>query len=448
MPLAARMRPRTLDEFVGQEHLLGPGHVLRRIVETGRLGSLILWGPPGVGKTTLANLLAGATGGTVHHLSAVTAGVADLRKLVEAAGQGPRGSLVLVLDEVHRWSKTQQDALLPAVEDGRLVLIGLTTENPYFDLVPALRSRLRILRLEPLTPAQVRALLERALADPERGLGALALTIAPEALDLLVEASGGDARTALNGLEAAAALASTTPGADSTSGIPAPDPRPPTPDPRPPAPITVDDVSEAIQRRALRYDRAGDDHYQTISAFIKSIRGSDPDAAVFWLAKMLAAGEDPRFIARRLTIAASEDIGNADPVGLMLAMDAYQAVERVGMPEAGIILAHAVTYCASAPKSNAAYLALSAAQAAIEAGANLEVPLHLRNASFGGAKALGYGRGYDYAHDFAEGDPRRYRQRHLPEGVSGPFYEPTTHGRERAIKERLDEIRRIRQLAP
>ncbi|MCC6629859.1 MAG: replication-associated recombination protein A [Chloroflexi bacterium] len=441
MPLAARMRPRALDEFVGQEHLLGPGHVLRRIVETGRLGSLILWGPPGVGKTTLANLLASATGGTVHHLSAVTAGVADLRKLVAEAGQSPRGSLALVLDEVHRWSKTQQDALLPAVEDGRLVLIGLTTENPYFDLVPALRSRLRILRLEPLTPDQVRALLERALADPERGLGALALTIAPAALDLLVEASGGDARTALNGLEAAAALAATPPGAS-------PDLNSPTPDPRPPAPITVEIVSEAIQRRALRYDRAGDDHYQTISAFIKSIRGSDPDAAIFWLAKMLAAGEDPRFIARRLTIAASEDIGNADPVGLMLAMNAYQAVERVGMPEAGIILAHAVTYCASAPKSNAAYLALLAAQRAIEAGANLEVPLHLRNASFGGAKALGYGRGYDYAHDFAEGDPRRYRQRHLPEGVSGPFYEPTMHGRERAIKERLDDIRRIRQLAP
>jgi putative ATPase len=420
VPLAARMRPRTLDEYVGQEHLLGPARVLRRIIETGRLGSLILWGPPGVGKTTLAGLLVSALGRTAHHLSAVTAGVADLRKLVDAAERVPRGRLVLVLDEVHRWSKTQQDALLPAVEDGRLVLIGLTTENPYFDLVPALRSRLRILRLEPLTPAQVRLIVERALADAARGLGDLGLTIAPEALDLLVEASGGDARVALNGLEAAAAIAGRG------------------------GQITVELAGEAIQRRALRYDRAGDDHYQTISAFIKSIRGSDPDAAVFWLAKMLAAGEDPRFIARRLVIAASEDIGNADPVGLMLATSAYEAVERVGMPEAGIILAHAVTYCASAPKSNAAYRALLKAQAAIEAGANLEVPLHLRNASFGGARALGYGQGYDYAHDFAEGDPRRYRQRHLPAGVAGPFYEPTAHGRERQLKERLDEIRRIR----
>jgi putative ATPase len=267
-------------------------------------------------------------------------------------------------------------------------------------------------------------LLERALADGERGLGELELTIDPAALDLLVEASGGDARTGLNGLEAAAAIAGQG------------------------GQVTAELVGEAIQRRALRYDRAGDDHYQTISAFIKSIRGSDPDGAVFWLAKMLAAGEDPRFIARRVCIAASEDIGNADPVGLMLATSAYEAVERVGMPEAGIILAHAVTYCASAPKSNAAYLALKKAQAAIEAGATLEVPLHLRNASFGGARALGYGQGYAYTHDYPEGDPRRYRQRHLPEGVVGPFYEPTTHGRERQIKERLDEIRRLRDGTP
>lgn len=423
VPLAARMRPRALDEYVGQEHLLGPGRVLRRMVETGALGSLILWGPPGTGKTTLAGLIVTAPGRTVHHLSAVTAGVADLRKLVDGAKGMAPGQTVLILDEVHRWSKTQQDALLPAVEEGRIVLIGLTTENPYFDLVPALRSRVRILRLEPLTAEQVRAILERALTDRERGLGALGLTAAPAALDLLVEASGGDARAALNGLEAAAALARAA---------------------EPPGPITAEQVGEAIQRRALRYDRAGDDHYQTISAFIKSIRGSDPDAAVFWLAKMLAAGEDPRFIARRLVIAASEDVGNADPVGLLLATAAYEAVERVGLPEGGIILAHAVTYCAMAPKSNAAYLALKKAQAVVEAGANLEVPLHLRNASFGGARDLGYGQGYTYTHDFPEGDPRRYRQHHLPEGVAGPFYEPTTHGREKQIKERLDEIRRQR----
>jgi putative ATPase len=421
VPLAARLRPTTLDEFVGQEHLLGPGRVLRRIAETGRGGSLILWGPPGTGKTTLAGLLAARLGTRGFHLSAVTAGVADLRKVIEAAGAASRGSVVLVLDEVHRWSKTQQDALLPAVEDGRLTLIGLTTENPYFDLVPALRSRLRIVRLEPLTPAQVRLILERALADAERGLGDPRLTIEPAALDFLVEASGGDARTALNGLDAAAALLGPAGGV-----------------------ITPELVGEAVQRRALRYDRAGDDHYQTISAFIKSIRGSDPDAAIFWLAKMLAAGEDPRFIARRIVIAAAEDVGNADPVGLMLATAAYEAVERVGMPEGGIILAQAVTYCASAPKSNASYMALKQAQAAIEGGANLEVPLHLRNVSFSGARALGHGQGYDYAHDYAEGDPRRYRQRHLPEGVTGPFYQPTTHGRERQIKERLDEIRKAR----
>jgi putative ATPase len=453
MPLAARMRPRTLDEFVGQEHLLGEGRVLRRTVETGRLGSLILWGPPGVGKTTLANLLADTAGRPVHHLSGVTAGVADLRKLVDATGRGGGSSLVLVLDEAHRWTKTQQDALLPAVEDGRVILIGLTTENPYFDLVPALRSRLRILRLEPLTGDQLRALLARALTDRARGLGDLHLTLTPDALELLVDASGGDARTALNGLEAAAALASgqASDVRRQASGEPGVSEQSPETTQlaarstqHSPTPISVETVAEAIQRRALRYDRAGDDHYQTISAFIKSIRGSDPDAAVFWLAKMLAAGEDPRFIARRIVIAASEDIGNADPVGLMLATSAYEAIERVGMPEAGIILAHAVTYCASAPKSNAAYLALKAAQATIEAGANLEVPLHLRNASFGGAKGLGYGQGYAYAHDYAEGDPRRYQQRHLPDGVNGPFYEPTTHGRERAIKERLDEIRRLR----
>lgn len=416
-PLAARLRPRHLDDFVGQTHLLGTGKVLRRSLETGQLGSLILWGPPGTGKTTLAGLIVAALGRPAHHLSAVTAGVADLRKLVDTAQKSPERSLILILDEVHRWSKTQQDALLPAVEEGRLTLIGLTTENPYFDLVPALRSRLRILRLEPLADADIRLILERALTDRETGLGQQALQVEPAALDLLVETSGGDARTALNGLEAAASLGS---------------------------PITAELVAEAIQRRALRYDRAGDDHYQTISAYIKSIRGSDPDAAVFWLAKMLAAGEDPRFIARRLVIAAAEDVGNADPVGLLLSTAAYEAVERVGLPEAGLILAQATTYCASVAKSNAAAKALWAAQAAIEAGANLEVPLHLRNASFSGAKALGYGREYDYAHDFAEGDPRRYRQRHLPDGVTGPFYAPTTHGRERPIKERLDEIRRQR----
>jgi putative ATPase len=412
-PLAIRLRPQTLDEYAGQAHLMGEGKPLRRAIEQDRLGSMILWGPPGTGKTTLAWLIARRTRAHFASLSAVTDGVADLRRVIDEARQrrqmGQR--TVLLVDEVHRWSKAQQDALLPYVEDGTVILVGATTENPYFDVVAPLRSRLRIFRLEPLSDGDVRTLVTRALEDPQRGLGGRGISLQPEALEAIVRLSGGDARMALNALEAAA-LALPADGGE----------------------VTAEAVAEATQRRQVRYDKTGDDHYQTVSAFIKSLRGSDPDAAVFYLAKMLAAGEDPRFIARRMVILASEDVGNADPQGLLVATAAAEAVERIGLPEAGLTLAQAATYLAAAPKSNRAADALWRAQAAIEAGANTEVPLHLRNASFGGARSLGYGQGYRYAHDF---QGAYVEQRHLPEGVDGPFYEPGDEGYEREIGARM-----------
>ncbi|MGH2355062.1 MAG: replication-associated recombination protein A, partial [Chloroflexota bacterium] len=335
---------------------------------------------------------------------------------------------VLLVDEVHRWSKAQQDALLPYVEDGTVILVGATTENPYFDVIAPLRSRLRLFRLEPLSDEDVRQVVLRALEDRERGLGGQAIAVQPDALDQIVAISGGDARIALNALEAASLGAEPVetppPAAEATSVHPGAETRV----------ITPELVAEATQRRQVRYDKAGDDHYQTISAFIKSLRGSDADAAVFYLAKMLAAGEDPRFIARRMVILASEDVGNADPQGLVVATAAAEAVERIGLPEAGLNLAQAATYLATAPKSNRAAQALWSAQAAIEAGANTEVPLHLRNASFGGARALGYGQGYKYAHDY---DGAHVTQRYLPDGVDQRFYEPGEQGYERSIAERL-----------
>ncbi len=427
-PLAARLRPQTLDEIVGQEHLLGPGRALRQAIEQGRIGSLVLWGPPGTGKTSLAQVIVRRLGARSVSLSATSAGLADLRQALEEARrlrrQGQR--LVLVVDEVHRWSRAQQDALLPAVEEGLVTLIGLTSENPFFGLIPALRSRLRVFRLEPLSRAALAQVLERALRTPERGLGHLAVQIEPAARDLLLDTAGGDARVLLNTLEAAVTLGQ-----------------------QPDGQVRIDRavVQEALQRRPVRYDRAGDDHYQTISAFIKSVRGSDPDAAVFWLAKMLAAGEDPRFIARRLAILAAEDIGLADPQALLIAEAALRAVSEIGMPESGLILAEATLYLATAPKSNRAARALWAAQQAIEQGAPLEVPRHLRPASFHGAAALGYGAGYEYSHDFAADDPRRYRQRYLPEGVDGPFYEPGDQGYEATVARRLDVWRALRAAA-
>ena len=373
-PLAARMRPRTPAEFVGQRHLVGPGRALQKVLDRGALPSLILWGPAGTGKTTLAYILADAVGAEIVTLSAVSSGVADARKVIE----GARGGLfktVLFVDEVHRWSKAQQDVLLPAVEQGTVTLIGATTENPYFSLNTPLLSRCLLLRLEPLDAEDIAALVQRALTDEERGLGAQHLTIDEDAMEHLVTISGGDARMALTGLEAAS-MAAQEDGA---------------------ATISLDLVADAVQRKAIVYDRQGDAHYDVVSAFIKSIRGSDPDAALFWLARMLEAGEDPRFIVRRLIVHASEDIGLADPMALLQATAAAHAVEHVGLPEARLNLAQATIYLARAPKSNSVYTALAAAQE--DALGAEPVPAHLRDASYGGARALGHGKGYIYPHD-------------------------------------------------
>ena len=400
-PLAARMRPRTPEEFVGQKHLVGPGKALSKLIGTGKLPSIILWGPAGSGKTTLAHLLADAVGAEVVQMSAVSSGVADARKVM----QGARGGLfktVLFIDEVHRWSKSQQDVLLPAVEDGTITLIGATTENPYFSLNTPLLSRCLLLRLEPLAEDDLRALLRRALADGDRGLGGLHLTIADDAVEHLVTIAGGDARMALTGLEAAAFAAD-------AAGESA---------------ITLDLAADAVQRKAIVYDRQGDAHYDVISAFIKSIRGSDPDAALFWLARMLEAGEDARFIARRLIVHASEDIGLADSHALLVAVAAAHAVEHVGLPEARLNLAQATIYLARAPKSNSVYTALAAAQE--DALSAEPVPAHLRDASYKGARTLGHGQGYVYPHDrpghFAEQDYR-------PVAYEGRrYYEPSGMG--------------------
>src|ERR1700675_3341230 len=373
-PLAARMRPRSFEEFAGQGHLLGPGKALSKLVEKGNLPSIILWGPAGSGKTTLAYLLSAAVGADLMRLSAVSSGVADARKIMEGAKDGLFRT-VLFVDEVHRWSKAQQDVLLPAVEAGTVTLIGATTENPYFSLNTPLLSRCLLLRLEPLGSSDVATLLKRALEDPDRGLGGLHLSITDEALDHLVEIAGGDARMALMGLEAAALAAS---GAGDSE-------------------ITRDLAADAVQRKAVVYDRQGDAHYDVISAFIKSIRGSDPDAALFWLARMLEAGEDARFIARRMIVHASEDIGLADPRALLIASAAAHAVEHVGLPEARLNLAEAAIYLARAPKSNSVYTAL--ARAMEDAASADAVPEHLRDSSYPGAKRLGHGKGYKYPHD-------------------------------------------------
>ncbi len=400
-PLAARMRPRTPAEFVGQRHLVGPGRALQKVLDRGALPSLILWGPAGTGKTTLAYILADAVGAEIVTLSAVSSGVADARKVIE----GARGGLfktVLFVDEVHRWSKAQQDVLLPAVEQGTVTLIGATTENPYFSLNSPLLSRCLLLRLEPLGHDDVVALIQRALTDEERGLGAQHLSIDEDAVEHLVTISGGDARMALTGLEAAALAAAE----DATSTI------------------TLDLVADAMQRKAIVYDRQGDAHYDVISAFIKSIRGSDPDASLFWLARMLEAGEDPRFIARRLIVHASEDIGLADPMALLQATAAAQAVEHVGLPEARLNLAQATIYLARAPKSNSVYVALGAAQE--DALGAEPVPAHLRDASYGGARVLGHGKGYVYPHD----EPGHWvEQRYRPEGYDDHrYYRPSNMG--------------------
>ena len=403
-PLAARLRPKNLDEVVGQEHLLGPGKPLRALIEADRLSSVILWGPPGTGKTTISQLIARTTSKAFEQLSAVSASVKDVREIAAGAqerlamrGQGT----ILFLDEVHRFNKSQQDALLPSVESGLLVLIGATTENPFFEVNAPLRSRSTLFRLEPLSRDAIRTLIER-------GLVALGTTSTPDAVDLLTERSGGDGRQVLTSLEVAAALSH-------------------------PNQVLVEHVEAALGTSALRYGR--DDHYDVVSAFIKSLRGSDPQAATYYLARMLEAGEDARFIVRRMVIFASEDIGLADPTSLMIAVAAAHALEHVGLPEAELNLAHAAIHLATAPKSNRAALAIWGARADIKNGAVGEVPAHLRDAHYQGAAALGHGTGYDYPHD----DPRGWvPQQYLPdELVDKRWYEPSQHGREREIAQRL-----------
>jgi len=404
-PLAARLRPQTLDEVVGQRDLLAPGRPLRALIEGDRLSSVILWGPPGTGKTTIARLIAGATDKAFEPMSAVNAGVKDVREVVERAKNrlGERGQgTILFLDEVHRFNKTQQDALLPHVEDGLLVLVGATTENPYFSLTSALLSRSTLFRLEPLEPEDLRALLERALTDKTRGLGNDGLEIDEDALEHIADRSEGDARHALTSLEVAGALAA-------EAGAPS---------------ITLEYAEMALAMRALRY--GDDEHYDVVSAFIKSIRGSDVDAGLYWLARMLEAGEDARYIARRLVILASEDVGMADPLALPLATAAAHAVEYVGLPEAQLNLAHAVVYLATAPKSNASTVALGAAMAEVRERRTGPVPAHLRDSHYAGAQHLGHGEGYVYPHDTPEGwVPQEYRPVEIAESV---YYRPTGRG--------------------
>lgn len=437
-PLAVRMRPTSLEEVAGQSHLLRPGSPLvllaRPDVSTGAASSVILWGPPGTGKTTLAQAIARSSGRRFVELSAVTAGVKDVREVMQEAltqrdlyGQ----STILFLDEIHRFTKAQQDALLPGVENGWVVLIAATTENPSFSVISPLLSRSLLLTLQPLTDDDLGMLLDRALADP-RGLAG-AVTLLPEARDALVRLASGDARRALTALEAAASLAepATTTDVEDDEGTAA--------DSAPE--ITAEHVANAVDRALLRYDRQGDEHYDVISAFIKSIRGSDVDAALHYLARMIEAGEDPRFIARRLVISASEDIGLADPQALLIAVAAADAVAFIGMPEGRIPLAEATVYLATTAKSNAAYVAIDKAIADVRAGGFGRVPPPLRDAHYPGAKRLGHGKGYRYPHDAEVGV---VAQQYLPDELSAKrYYEPTNHGQERDVQARLEKIRRI-----
>ena len=420
LPLASRMRPRDLDEFVGQQDLLGPGTPVRQAIEEGKLGSVILWAPPGCGKTTLAHIVASHMDAHYEAQSAVTVGVADIRRIAKAARERLKFDekpTLLLLDEIHHFNKSQQDAMLGYLEDGTLQLVGATTENPFFVLNSALLSRARVLPMKPLTPEDITGLIERALKDEERGIGARELTLEEGARDHLVTCANGDARTALNALESASLLAPLK------------------------GEITLELVEQVLQRQAVRYDRQGDYHYDTISAFIKSVRGSDSDAALHYLARMLQAGEDPRFIVRRLIILASEDIGNAEPQALVMATAASQAVERVGMPESRLILSQVTTFLAEAPKSNAATTAIGKAEADVENKPLQPIPMHLRNAPTQGVKDLGHGEGYEYPHDA----PNAYIDKnYLPENanLSTPYYQPTDRGYEKRMRERREERNR------
>ena len=419
-PLAARMRPRNVEEFVGQPHLVGPDGALTRVVRPGYLPSMVLWGPPGSGKTTLARLLAERAGGTWRQISAVTSGVADVRALVAEARalREAGGRTIVFIDELHRFNKSQQDALLPHVEDGTITLIGATTENPYYEINSPLLSRLRVYRLEPLGADEIGVIVDRALTDADRGLGGR-VSLSPDGRAALIDLSSGDARQALNILESAASVAPER------------------------AAIGPDAVAEAAQQRLLEYDRVGDQHYEAASAFIKSMRGNDPDAALYWCASMIAGGEDPTFLARRIVIAASEEVGNADPRALQIAVAAMHATEMIGLPECQYALAQAAAYVASAPKSNRVGAAYWAAMADVEERGRLPVPLHLRQAAHPRlAREHGYGRGYLYPHDFDEAD---VDQQYLPDELAGRvFYEPSDQGMESQIGERLQRLRRHR----
>ena len=417
-PLAARMRPANLAEFVGQEHIIGAGHVLRTAIDSGKLPSVVLWGPPGSGKTTLAYIMAQATSSHFSPVSAVSAGVADLRKIIEEARERRKMSgqrTLLFIDEIHRFNKAQQDAILPYVEDGTVTLIGATTENPSFELISPLLSRSQVFVLKPLAPPEIATIINRAISDNERGLGAFKVALEERALDYLVSMSNSDARTALNALEVAAM---TTPPDENGRRF-----------------VTLPMVEDAVQHRAILYDKNGEQHFDIISALHKTLRGSDPDAALYWLARMLEAGEDPLYIVRRLVRFASEDVGMADPQALVVSMAAQQAVHFIGMPEGNLALAEAVVYLATAPKSNSLYTAYSAVKKEVTAGRNEPVPLHLRNAPTKLMKDLDYGKGYKYAHQF---EGHFVRQENLPESLKGrQFYEPGEQGFEKQVLARL-----------
>ncbi len=423
-PLAARMRPKTIDEMVGQEHILGEGKLLRRAIKADKLSSLIFFGPPGTGKTTLAMAIANTSSAVFHAINATTSGKKEMQDTVEQAkqdlaAQGRR--TILFVDEIHRFNKAQQDYLLPFVEDGTVILIGATTENPYYEVNSALISRSAVFELKPLTKENIRTLIDRAVYDEKKGMGAYNAVIDEDAADFLADISSGDARTAINAVELA--VLTTEPGPDGRIRI------------------TMEVAEECVQRRNVRYDKTGDNHYDVISAFIKSMRGSDPDAAVYWLARMLYAGEDPKFIARRIMICASEDVGMADPNAIVVASAASDILEKVGMPEGRIPLAQAAVYVATAPKSNASYLAIDKAMQAVKDRAVDTVPHHLQNANFSGEKALGHGIGYKYAHDYPG---HVAKQQYLPDELDGTvFFEPGENGYEKKIREYMEFCKKM-----
>lgn len=428
-PLAARMRPKTLDEVVGQEHVIGRDKLLYRAIRADKVSSVIFYGPPGTGKTTLARVIANTTSAEFTQINATVAGKKDMEEVVAKAReiQGMYGRrTILFIDEIHRFNKGQQDYLLPFVEDGTLILIGATTENPYFEVNGALLSRSSIFELKPLSPEAVKELIRKAVYDKDKGMGIYNAEIDEDALDFLAELSGGDARRALNAVELG--IMTTAPGEDGKIRL------------------TLEVTQECIQKRAVRYDKNGDDHYDTISAFIKSMRGSDPDAAVYYLARMLYAGEDVKFVARRIMICAAEDVGNADPQALSVAVNASLAVERVGMPEAQIILAQAAAYVACAPKSNASCSAIGAAMQAVGQTGNLPIPAHLQDAHYKGAAKLGRGTGYKYAHDY----PHHYvKQQYLPYELDGrEFYKPSGNGYEAKIREHMRKLKEEAEAGP